>query len=99
MGPSKNRTHRADKFRLLADEHRLQIIELLLSGDQSVGDIAANLELPQNLTSHHLSALKSEGIVSACKQGRHVVYHLEAKVKTKSGKKILQLDCCSIELY
>lgn len=63
----------------IADDTRRKII-ICLRNDSCVGDLWSELELPQNLVSHHLKVLKEAGLVQSRKQGLKVVYRLN-KVK------------------
>ena len=49
-----------------------------------VCDLSWVAERPQNLTSHHMKVLKSEGIVSARKEGKMTMYRL-----TDDGRQLL----------
>ena len=64
-------------FSALADPTRLQILKLLhQKGPMSVTQIYEILERAQNLISHHLSCLKTCGLVTVEKQGRMAVYSI-----------------------
>jgi len=49
---------------------RLRIVEGLLSGECSVGNMVHCLNLPQPLVSRHLAVLRDAGVVRAERQGR-----------------------------
>jgi len=67
----------ARAFKALADPTRLQVLEVLSSGEHCVCEIQRHFEaLPQNLLSHHLRVLKEAGMVYAEKRGRWVHYRL-----------------------
>lgn len=65
-----------DFLKLLAEENRLKIICLLAQGELCVCDIWNSVNIPQNLTSHHLKALKEYGLISSRKEGLNVFYSL-----------------------
>lgn len=48
----------------LADPVRLRIVDLLVTGDASPGELRTHLDLPSNLLAHHLKVLEDAGIVS-----------------------------------
>jgi len=75
-------------LKLLAEENRLKIICLLAQGELCVCDIWNALNIPQNLTSHHLKALKEYGLISSRKEGLNVFYTLNSDT-LKSSKKLL----------
>jgi ArsR family transcriptional regulator len=65
-------------LKLIADPNRLRILTLLARGERCVCDIETPLDLPQNLTSHHLAALKRAGLVRDRREGKWVYYSLDA---------------------
>ncbi|MHB8280683.1 MAG: ArsR/SmtB family transcription factor [Candidatus Humimicrobiaceae bacterium] len=65
-----------DFLKVIAEENRLKIIIMLLNGEQCVCDIWQNLNIPQNLTSHHLKILADFGLVNFRKDGLRVYYTL-----------------------
>ena len=68
----------ADLLKLLANEHRLLILCVLLKGPLTVGDIH---QYTSNITasalSQHLNQMKMAGILSSEKQGMNVLYRIE----------------------
>lgn len=63
-------------LKVIAEENRLRILCMLRSGERCVCDIWQFLNLPQNLTSHHLRVLKEFGVVEDRKDGLKVYYSL-----------------------
>lgn len=90
------KSFRSRRFRVLADENRLRIIEILFAGPANVTSIATQLALEQSLTSHHLSSLRKEGLVETYKKGKEVYYRLTETVVI--GQYKLELGCCQIVL-
>ena len=66
----------ADVVRVLGHPHRMRIIELILSGDHSVGQLAEALGLPPAAVSQHLGRMKAHGLVSAERLDRQVYYRV-----------------------
>lgn len=64
-------------FRALGEPNRLQIVELLRSGSRPVGEIVEHLDSHQPHVSKHLRVLADSGVVTAERQGRQRVYHLD----------------------
>lgn len=62
--------------RALASPERLLLLDLLAQGDRTVEVLAETAGQPLRTTSHHLQELKAARLVTARKQGRHVVYSL-----------------------
>lgn len=53
----------AQLLKLLADPTRRQIFLLLMGGETCNCELAAELDLPQNLISHHIRKLREAGLV------------------------------------
>ena len=68
---------RSEQFHALADETRLQILELLRGGEHCVCELTDALELGQSLLSFHLKTLKAAGLVVDRREGRWMYYALE----------------------
>ncbi len=66
-------------FKALAEPNRLAILEELRKGEQCVCRLQEVINLPQNLLSHHLSVLRSAGIVECRKEGKWCHYSLKKK--------------------
>jgi protein-tyrosine-phosphatase len=54
---------RARMHGALGDPARLRIVDLLLLGDASPGEITRTLAMPTNLVAHHLNVLEGAGLV------------------------------------
>ena len=67
-------------LRALSDPTRREILRLLREGDRSAGEIAERFPLTAASISHHLAVLKEAGLVSAMRDGRSIIYSLEATV-------------------
>lgn len=63
-------------FQVLANEKRLEILQLLRSGDRNVSEMLEMLGLRQANLSQHLSLLKKSGLLTSVKRGREVYYRL-----------------------
>jgi DNA-binding transcriptional ArsR family regulator len=75
----------AARMRALADPTRLVIAAALRDGGELCGcDLAWISERPQNLVSHHLRALRSEGLARSRRHGKIVFYSL-----TEDGSRLL----------
>ncbi|MEP6691604.1 MAG: metalloregulator ArsR/SmtB family transcription factor [Gemmatimonadaceae bacterium] len=62
------------QLRALADETRLQVIDLLRGGERCVCDLTEALDVGQSLLSFHLKTLKDAGLVSDRREGRWAYY-------------------------
>ena len=64
-------------FAILAEPNRRAILTLLLSTEQSVGEIERRLRLPQPAVSKHLRILKDAGFVESTVDAQRRVYRLK----------------------
>ena len=70
-------TDAAECLRILAHPHRLQIVQLLLTGSNySVNDISEACELTQPTTSDHLRLMQRFGFLKNIRDGRTVYYSI-----------------------
>jgi len=69
-------TFKAAFFKALAHPARIRILELLITGEQSVQQLQEALGLRQSVVSQQLSVLRTNNIVSARKEGVSVRYAL-----------------------
>ena len=65
-----------DAFNAVAEPQRRRILELLVSGERSVGEIAELLDLRQPQVSKHLAVLKHVGLVSVRGAAQQRLYQL-----------------------
>ena len=65
-------------MRALADPTRREILRALRGGDLTAGEIAGRFEMTAPSISHHLNVLKDAGLVSALRDGRHIIYSLNS---------------------
>jgi DNA-binding transcriptional ArsR family regulator len=67
---------KAQLFRVLGHPLRIRILELLRDGEQTVGDLQAELELDSSGTSQHLAALRQQGVLDSRRAGTSVYYRI-----------------------
>jgi len=84
------------RLKLLADETRFQVLQLLREKPCYVGELNAMIPIEQSLLSHHLKLLREEGLVQAERVGKGVLYNLTPEV-AKFREKGLNLGCCLLE--
>ena len=63
-------------LKALADDSRLTLLQLLASGERSVGDLAEKVELREPTVSHHLARLREVGLVSLRMAGNQRFYRV-----------------------
>ncbi|EAQ79935.1 ArsR/SmtB family transcription factor [Blastopirellula marina] len=66
----------AECLRILAHPHRLRIVQMLLQGDYTVGELAAACEIPSPMASEHLRLMQRCGFLTSQKEGRKVYYQV-----------------------
>lgn len=67
-------------FKALADPTRRHILKMLGEHDLTAGDIAKAFNISAPSISHHLSILKTAGLVEAERDGQNIVYSLNTTV-------------------
>jgi DNA-binding transcriptional ArsR family regulator len=66
-------------YAALADPSRRQILDLLRTGERTVGDLVERLDQSQPGVSKHLRVLRAAGLVAARRDGRMRWYRLQAE--------------------
>jgi DNA-binding transcriptional ArsR family regulator len=67
----------SDVFNAIAEAHRRQILDVLITGEKAVGAIVKDLPLSQPQVSKHLRVLSEVGLVTCRADGRRRLYRLE----------------------
>lgn len=67
---------KAQLFRVLGHPIRIRILEILSSGERTVGDLQAELDLDSSGTSQHLTALRQHGVLESRRAGTSVYYRI-----------------------
>ncbi|MGM0432794.1 MAG: ArsR/SmtB family transcription factor [Spirochaetota bacterium] len=67
------------QLKALADEIRIQIVQLLSSGPLCACDLQASFHISQPTLSYHLKQLTDSGIIIAEREGRWMHYSLNQK--------------------
>jgi len=66
-----------EAFEILAEPNRRAILSLLVSSEQSVGEIERQLHLPQPTVSKHLRVLREAGFVKSMVDAQRRLYRLK----------------------
>lgn len=69
----------ASVARALGNPHRLDLLEHLAQGEKSVDTLATKAGLTVANASQHLQALRREGLVTAQRRGKQIIYQLSAE--------------------
>jgi len=67
----------SDVFNAIAEAHRREILDVLISGEKAVGTIVDDLSMSQPQVSKHLRVLSEVGLVRCRTDGRRRLYRLE----------------------
>ena len=81
----------------LADGTRQRILQLLLEGEKSVGQLTESCSMSQPTISHHLGILKGVGLVRSRKEGKHVYYAVEQDHVVECCGMLFAKFCCEEE--
>ena len=66
----------AECLKVLAHSHRLRMIQMLLRGRYSVGELADACGIPSHMASEHLRLMQRCGFLSNEKEGRKAYYQI-----------------------
>jgi DNA-binding transcriptional ArsR family regulator len=66
-------------FAILAEPSRRAILKLLVSSEQSVGEIERRLRMPQPTVSKHLRVLRDAGFVESTVDAQRRLYRLKSE--------------------
>lgn len=69
--------HMESVFEIIAEPNRRAILSLLVSSEQSVGDIERQLQMAQPTVSKHLRVLREAGFVEATVDAQRRLYRLK----------------------
>ncbi len=67
----------SDVFNAIAEAHRREVLDALMTGEKAVGEIVNDLSMSQPQVSKHLRVLSEVGLVRCRAEGRRRLYRLE----------------------
>jgi ArsR family transcriptional regulator len=76
-------------FKAFCDETRLQVLDLLQSGEKCACVLLEKVEIGQSTLSHHMKILVDSGIVNARKEGKWTYYSI-SKEGSKTAVRLLK---------
>jgi ArsR family transcriptional regulator len=100
-----NHEENAKVFKAFCDENRLQILELLQSGEKCACVLLEQINIGQSTLSHHMKILVQSGIVEARNEGKWTYYSIST-TGTQVAKELLNklttvccenAGCCNCE--
>ena len=82
MAPSSDslQVFKAEFFRALAHPVRIRILEVLVRGERTVGELQRELGLEQSVVSQQLAILRAKNVVDPRKHGTTVYYTMRDPV-------------------
>jgi predicted transcriptional regulator len=66
----------AECLKTLAHPHRLRMVQLLLRGNYTVGELAEFCAIPSHMASEHLRLMQRCGLLASHRQGRCTYYEV-----------------------
>jgi DNA-binding transcriptional ArsR family regulator len=80
-------------LKALGNRHRLMILCRLNDGEQSVGDLAAFLDVRDSTVSQHLALLRKDGVVSTRRDGQTIWYALASEPVRRLVGTLYEIYC------
>ncbi len=95
LTPLASLSEAAECLKTLAHPHRLRMLQMLLQGRYTVGELAEACGIPSHMASEHLRLMQRCGFLTNEKEGRNAYYqivetHLASImtcIETRFGKK------------
>lgn len=72
----------------IGNENRYRVLETLMKGPLTVGEIVKRVNIPQPAVSQHLKVLKSANLVEDGRQGQEVLYSVNVSYMASLLKKL-----------
>lgn len=72
----------AQVFKVLADENRLKIIELLIKGETCSCTLIDKLPISQPTLSYHLKMISEAGLATSVREGNWIKYYINKDLLT-----------------
>jgi DNA-binding transcriptional ArsR family regulator len=66
----------AECLKTVAHPHRLRMIEMMLRGRYTVGELAEACEIPSHMASEHLRLMQRCGLLDSEREGRRIYYRV-----------------------
>ena len=85
------------RIKAVSDKIRWAVIETLMEGPKTVGELAKELGVEQSLLSHHLKILRNEGLMESSREGKSVRCKLTAAIVFSNTGWELDLGCCRLQ--
>ena len=76
LTPLEALSQAAECLKTLAHPHRLRMVQMLLQGRYTVGELAEACEIPSHMASEHLRLMQRCGFMTCEKEGRNAYYKI-----------------------
>ena len=76
LTPLANLSEAAECLKTLAHPHRLRMVQMLLAGRYTVGELAQACDIPSHMASEHLRLMQRCGLLASEKEGRKAYYRI-----------------------
>jgi len=83
----------SELMKTLGHKDRLMVLCHLSSGEKSVGELAALLEIPQSPLSQHLARMRKEKLVSTRREAQTIYYSIASEEATRIVALMHELFC------
>lgn len=83
LTPLDKLSQAAECLKTLAHPHRLRMVQMLLQGRYTVGELAEACEIPSHMASEHLRLMQRCGFLKSSKEGRNAYYQI---IETHLGR-------------
>lgn len=84
-------------MKVLGDQTRLSVLEILFQRPLHVHEINDRLGLEPTLLSHHLRTLRDAGLVITQREGRSILYQLSPQIHRNPKSQSLDFGCCTLK--
>lgn len=84
-------------LKLLADETRLKILNLLIKEDSYVEKIACDIDLTPATVCYHLKKLESAGVVNCSRSQFYIIYSLNREIFDKPLYELIKDDSMAVD--
>lgn len=74
--PKKVYEHNAKIYQILANPKRLEILNILKTGEASAGNLAKALKISKSNVSQHLAMLRYTKVVTTRREGLNIYYNI-----------------------
>lgn len=75
----------------ISDPNRRKILDLLKSGEKSVGELAEHLDISGASLSHHLNKLKAANLVLQRREGQYIYYSIHTSVFEDAAQYVIKI--------